>query len=174
MHDGPEVEIAAAEIMSGLPTNRKNLRLQRNVALSSRLDSGRTLGEVVFALEAFDLTIILGVRYSRSPTMKPDLPKASPLSAATLHILLALADEDLHGYGIIQKAGRQSQQQYKLGPGTLYDNLKKLMDQGLVLDSPKSGNSEDDKRLYRLTPGGHAVLSAELDRLKNVLREAEL
>jgi DNA-binding PadR family transcriptional regulator len=107
--------------------------------------------------------------------MKPDLSKASPLSVATLHILLALADEDLHGYGIIQKAGRQSQQQYRLGPGTLYDNLKKLMDLRLVVDSPKSAaNSEDEKRLYRLTPEGHAALAAELARLKNVLREAEL
>jgi DNA-binding PadR family transcriptional regulator len=97
-----------------------------------------------------------------------------PLSAATLHILLALADEDLHGYGIIQKAARQSQKQYRLGPGTLYDNLKKLMDLGLVVDSPGSLNSEDEKRLYRLTSEGRAILSAELDRLKNVLREAEL
>jgi DNA-binding PadR family transcriptional regulator len=135
----------------------------------------RLLGEVASALEAFDLTIMLGFRYSRISTMKNDLSKASPLSAATLHILLALADEDLHGYGIIQKAGRQSQQKYKLGPGTLYDNLKKLMDQHLVVDSPKSAaNSPDEKRLYRLTSEGRAALAAELDRLKNVLREAEL
>jgi DNA-binding PadR family transcriptional regulator len=100
--------------------------------------------------------------------------KNPPLSAATLHILLALADEDLHGYGIIQKAARQSQKQYRLGPGTLYDNLKKLMDQGLVVDSPTSLNAEADRRLYRLTREGRAILSAELDRLKNVLREAEL
>jgi DNA-binding PadR family transcriptional regulator len=105
--------------------------------------------------------------------MKPELT-SPPLSAATLHILLALADEDLHGYGIIQKAARQSQRQYRLGPGTLYDNLKKLMDQGLVVDSPTSLNSEDEKRLYRLTSEGRAVLSADLDRLKNLLREAEL
>jgi DNA-binding PadR family transcriptional regulator len=132
-------------------------------------------GELVSVLEAFDLTIIVGFRYSRVPTMKSDLSKASPLSAATLHILLALADEDLHGYGIIQKAGRQSQQKYKLGPGTLYDNLKKLMDLRLVVDSPKSvENSEDEKRLYRLTPEGRTALTAELDRLRNVLREAEL
>ena len=97
-----------------------------------------------------------------------------PLSTATLHILLALADEDLHGYGIIQKAALQSQRQYRLGPGTLYDNLRKLMGQGLVVDSQTSSNSEDEKRLYRLTSEGHTVLSAELDRLKNVLREAEL
>jgi DNA-binding PadR family transcriptional regulator len=100
--------------------------------------------------------------------------KNPPLSAATLHILLALADEDLHGYGIIQKAARQSQKQYRLGPGTLYDNLKKLMEQGLVVDSPTSLNSEVDRRLYRLTSEGRALLSVELDRLKNVLREAEL
>jgi DNA-binding PadR family transcriptional regulator len=105
--------------------------------------------------------------------MKADFT-SPPLSAATLHILLALADEDLHGYGIIQKAARQSQRQYKLGPGTLYDNLKKLMDQGLVVDSPASLNSEDEKRLYRLTSEGRVVLSAEVDRLKHLLREAEL
>jgi DNA-binding PadR family transcriptional regulator len=105
--------------------------------------------------------------------MKPD-QTSPPLSVATLHILLALADEDLHGYGIIQKAARQSQRQYRLGPGTLYDNLKKLMDQGLVVDTPTSLNSEDEKRLYRLTSEGRAVLSTELDRLKNLLREAEI
>jgi DNA-binding PadR family transcriptional regulator len=106
--------------------------------------------------------------------MTSDSPKASPLSAATLHILLALADEDLHGYGIIQKAARQSNQGYRLGPGTLYDNLKKLMGQGLVEESPKSSaRSEEEKRLYRLTSDGRVVLACELERLKNVLREAE-
>ena len=119
------------------------------------------------------MTRLVGIRHSRIPTKMND-SRNPPLSAATLHILLALADEDLHGYGIIQKAARQSQKQYRLGPGTLYDNLKKLMEQGLVVDSPTSLNSEADKRLYRLTSEGCAILSAELDRLKNVLREAEL
>lgn len=120
-----------------------------------------------------NLTNIVGIRYSRNPTMQSD-SLSPPLSAATLHILLALADEDLHGYGIIQKAARQSQKRYRLGPGTLYDNLRKLMDDGLVIDSPASLSSENEKRLYRLTPEGRAVLSAELSRLKNLLREAEL
>lgn len=83
-------------------------------------------------------------------------------------------DEDLHGYGIIQKAARQSQMQYRLGPGTLYDNLKKLADLGLVVDSPTSLNSEAETWLYRLTSEGRAVLSTELDRLKNPPREARL
>ena len=55
-----------------------------------------------------------------------------PLSPASLHILLALAGEDMHGYGIMQEVARQSEGAYKLGPGTLYDNLRRLMDQELV------------------------------------------
>lgn len=103
--------------------------------------------------------------------MKPSADQ--PLSSATLHILLALADEDLHGYGIIQKAARQSQTQYRLGPGTLYDNLRKLLEAKLVADAPASANPGDERRLYRLTPDGRAVLRAELNRLKKVLEEAD-
>ena len=66
-----------------------------------------------------------------------------PLSPATLHILLALAAEDRHGYGIMQDIARQSEGKYKLGPGTLYDNLQKLMNQGMV---------EEAKRKQRMLP----------------------
>jgi DNA-binding PadR family transcriptional regulator len=104
--------------------------------------------------------------------MKPRASKAPPLSPPMLHILLALAAEDLHGYGILQQIVRQSQGHYKLGPGTLYDNLKRLMDQNLVIDTPKSALARDeDRRLYRLTAQGRATLSDELDRLHSVVRE---
>jgi DNA-binding PadR family transcriptional regulator len=107
--------------------------------------------------------------------MKHDPSHNPPLAPATLHILLALAAEDLHGYGIIQEIARQSHGHYKLGPGTLYDNLKRLMDQRLVIDAPKSSLSDDEtRRLYRLTAQGRTVLSAEIDRLHNVVREARL
>jgi DNA-binding PadR family transcriptional regulator len=105
--------------------------------------------------------------------MKPD--SNPPLAPAMLHILLALAAEDLHGYGIIQEISRQSHGHYKLGPGTLYDNLKRLMDQKLVIDAPKSSLSDDEtRRLYRLTAQGRTVLSAEIDRLHSVVQEARL
>lgn len=98
-----------------------------------------------------------------------------PLAPAMLHILLALAAEDLHGYGIIQEISRQSHGHYKLGPGTLYDNLQRLMDQKLVIDAPKSSLPDDEaRRLYRLTVQGRAVLSAEIDRLQSLVREARL
>lgn len=107
--------------------------------------------------------------------MKRHAEKTAPLSPATLHILLALAGGDLHGYGIIQEVARHSDGRYRLGPGTLYDNLKKLMDGGLVLDVPRAvAPSEDERRFYAITAVGRDVLSAEADRLENVVTEARL
>jgi DNA-binding PadR family transcriptional regulator len=114
--------------------------------------------------------------------MASDSTRNPPLSAATLHILLALAGGNLHGYGIIQEVARNSDGHYRLGPGTLYDNLKKLMDAGLVADAPKAASSkrksattkEDDRRFYTLTKEGRAVLAIEVDRLQSVVTQARL
>lgn len=108
--------------------------------------------------------------------------KNAPLSSATLHILLALAGGDLHGYGIIKEVTRNSDGHYRLGPGTLYDNLKKLMDAGLVSDAVTSSSSKrksastkgDDRRFYTLTNEGKNALASEVDRLQSVVREARL
>jgi len=98
-----------------------------------------------------------------------------PLSAACLHILLALAGEDLHGYGIMLEAARQSAGKYKLGPGTLYDNLKKLLAAGIVEESRRQPAGEDPRRrYYRLTVLGRRVLAEEISRLEEVLREAQV
>src|ERR1035438_193842 len=64
--------------------------------------------------------------------MKLDLDDYLPLAPATLHILLSLAGEPMHGYGIMQEVLRQSGGRYNLGPGTLYDNLQRLMKQRMV------------------------------------------
>jgi DNA-binding PadR family transcriptional regulator len=107
--------------------------------------------------------------------MKDELSPFLPLSPATLHILLALTSEDRHGYGIMREVARQSEGQYKVGPGTLYDNLQKLMDAGLVKEAPRRFANEDPRRrYYRLTAFGRRVLSADLTRLRSVLREAKL
>ena len=105
--------------------------------------------------------------------MTEDLSPFLPLSPATLHILLALAGEDRHGYGIMQEVARQSEGQYKLGPGTLYDNLQKLMDQGMVEEAPRrSANDDPRRRYYKLSKFGRTVLTAEISRLEGVVREA--
>jgi DNA-binding PadR family transcriptional regulator len=107
--------------------------------------------------------------------MKENLSKFLPLSPATLHILLALAAEDLHGYGIMQEVSRQSEGQYKLGPGTLYDNLQRLMEQRLVQELGRTAANEDSRRrYYRLSPLGRGVLAAEISRLEGVVRDARL
>jgi DNA-binding PadR family transcriptional regulator len=98
-----------------------------------------------------------------------------PLSPAALHILLALAADDLHGYGIMQEVARQSEAMYKLGPGTLYDNLKKLMQQGLIEETgPRASDDDPRRRYYRLSPSGRDVLTMEVRRLETVVREARM
>lgn len=107
--------------------------------------------------------------------MNEDLRAMLPLSPAALHILLALAGEDRHGYGIIKEVARQSEGHYKLGSGTLYDNLQKLIDRGLISEATtRSGKDDPPRRYYRLTEFGRRVLEADLVRLKTVLREARL
>jgi DNA-binding PadR family transcriptional regulator len=96
--------------------------------------------------------------------------QSSLFSPAALQILLALGEKDLHGYGIIQAVAAHSEGQVKIGSGTLYDNLKRFMEQGLVCDLPVT--SDDDKRMYRLTEPGKTALSAEIARLDRVIKEA--
>jgi DNA-binding PadR family transcriptional regulator len=106
--------------------------------------------------------------------MTTDFSKHLPLSPASLHILLALAGEDRHGYGIMQEVARQSEGQYKLGPGTLYDNLQKLMELSFVQEASARRSTTDDprRRYYKLTPSGRGLLAAEIKRLEGVVREA--
>jgi DNA-binding PadR family transcriptional regulator len=107
--------------------------------------------------------------------MRQNLNSFLPLSPAALHILLCLAGEPRHGYGIMQDVARQSNGQYKLGPGTLYDNLQKLMNQGLVEEvRRKIADDDPRRRYYGLTALGRSVLEADVERLKNVVREARM
>ncbi|MBI2688392.1 MAG: helix-turn-helix transcriptional regulator [Acidobacteria bacterium] len=105
--------------------------------------------------------------------MKPAADDFLPLAPAMLHILLSLAAEDMHGYGIMQEVARQSDGRYKLGPGTLYDNLQRLMKQGLVQEAG-AGSEDSRRRYYRLSSLGRRVLSAEIERLEAVVNEARL
>ena len=104
--------------------------------------------------------------------MRSEYSDLLPLSPATLHVLLALAGEDRHGYGIMLEVARQSAGRYKVGPGTLYDNLKKLLKLGLVEECAPDSLDAVTRRIYRLSEEGRAVLGAETERLSEVLREA--
>ncbi len=98
--------------------------------------------------------------------------KDRPLSSAALHILLALAESNLHGYGIMQSVKRQSGGNYRLGPGTLYANLDRLLASGLVGETERRLKSGDTRREYCLTPSGEQVLRLEVRRLRQVVDTA--
>ncbi|HEY2360151.1 MAG TPA: PadR family transcriptional regulator [Candidatus Angelobacter sp.] len=106
--------------------------------------------------------------------MKPDLTRFLPLSPAALHILLVLAGDDLHGYAIMQEIARQSDGHYKLGPGTLYDNLQKLIERGMVEElGQRPADDDPRRRYYKLTVLGRTVLAADVARLEGVVRQAK-
>jgi DNA-binding PadR family transcriptional regulator len=92
-----------------------------------------------------------------------------PLTAAALHILLALSESDLHGYGILQSVKRQSGGSFKLGPGTLYANLDRLLASGLVSEIERKMKGGETRREYRLTAGGERALRDEVRRLRQVV-----
>lgn len=107
--------------------------------------------------------------------MKVDVDEFLPLAPAVLHILFALAGEDLHGYAIMQEVARQSQERVKLGPGTLYDNLQRLLRQGIVEEVHSRSEGEGSRRrYYRLSLLGRSVLAAEIARLEGLVREARV
>ena len=114
-------------------------------------------------------------RYIGIQIMREEVSPFLPLSPATLHILLSLASEEMHGYAIMQEVQRQSEGKYKLGPGTLYDNLQKLMDRGLVEELGRRPEEDDPRRrYYKLSSLGRRVLIAEIARLEDVVREGKM
>ena len=90
-----------------------------------------------------------------------------------LHMLLALADGDLHGYGVKQIVERQTDGGIRLGPGTLYEALQRLEQTGLVAEVDGDQDDERTRRFYRLTRQGWAVLRDEIDRLQRLLDHAQ-
>lgn len=99
-------------------------------------------------------------------------PNERPLSSAALHILLALAESDLHGYGIMQSVKRQSEGTFKLGPGTLYANLDRLLASGLVSEAERKLKDGESRREYSLSSDGERVLRLEVRRLRQVVNVA--
>ena len=97
-----------------------------------------------------------------------------PLPPATFHILLALADEERHGYAIIQDVEARTGGELKLGAGTLYRSIARMVEQGLIAEVTRRRSVFDDerRRYYRLTPFGAGVARAETRRLTQLVRLA--
>jgi DNA-binding PadR family transcriptional regulator len=99
-----------------------------------------------------------------------------PLPVATFHILVAVADQDRHGYAIMQDVATRTNGALKLSPGTLYGSIRRMLDEGLIVElSDRQRPDEDDerRRYYRITAFGRAVAQAEAARLATLLRQAK-
>jgi DNA-binding PadR family transcriptional regulator len=101
--------------------------------------------------------------------------KLNPLPSAAFHILLSLAGDDLHGYGIMRQVAEQSGGRMRLGPGTLYSSIQSLLEAGLIEEvEPRAGTrpEEERRRYYRLTTAGRKLARAEAEKLADLLRVA--
>ena len=98
-----------------------------------------------------------------------------PVQAATFHILLALADDDRHGYAIIQDVTERTGGAIRLSAGTLYRSIQRMLEDGLIVEPRVRPAPEDDderRRYYRITALGTAVAKAEARRLANLVKMA--
>ena len=96
-----------------------------------------------------------------------------PLPAAAFHILVALAQQDRHGYGIIQDVEASTNGEVRLSPGTLYRTMQRLLEQGLITEPRASALMDPRRRPYRITAFGKSVARAESARLAHLVRLAE-
>jgi DNA-binding PadR family transcriptional regulator len=104
-----------------------------------------------------------------------DIASFLPLPPVTFHILLALADEDRHGYAIIQDVAARTSGELKLSAGTLYRSIQRMLEQGLILETRDRPAPEDDderRRYYRITKSGIEVARAEARRLTQLVKFA--
>lgn len=98
-----------------------------------------------------------------------------PLTPAVFHILLALADGEKHGYAIMQEVASLTNGDVKMGPGTLYGSIKRMLEAGLIRESgerPDPALDDERRRYYCLTSRGEQVARAEARRLESLLRAA--
>jgi DNA-binding PadR family transcriptional regulator len=119
---------------------------------------------------------------SYTDTSGADIPKKSrepgdllPLTPAVLHILLVLAREERHGYGIMREVEVETGGEVRLGPGTLYGAIKRMLADGLIEESgerPDPALDDRRRRYYRITDFGRRVAGAEAERLQSLVNTA--
>ena len=112
---------------------------------------------------------------SRTPVRSDDVDALLPLPPATFHILMALTDEDRHGYAIIQDVEARTDGDLRLSAGTLYRSIQRMLEQGLIVEArkrPAPALDDERRRYYSITAFGTAVARAEMRRLTQLVRLA--
>jgi DNA-binding PadR family transcriptional regulator len=98
-----------------------------------------------------------------------------PIAGTEFHALLALSDEPRYGLGIVEEIARRTRGEVRLGPGTLYTAIRRMLEQGLIeelLEAPRGEDDDPRRRYYRITATGRDVLVAEAQRLEQLVRAA--
>ena len=106
---------------------------------------------------------------------KADIAALLPLPPVTFHILIALADAERHGYAIIQEVAARTSGEVRLGAGTLYRSIQRMLEQGLISetdDRPAPELDDERRRYYRITAFGREVAAAEARRMERLVAEA--
>ena len=101
--------------------------------------------------------------------------RPQPLPPAVFHLLLALRDGEQHGYALMQRVEELTDGAVRMGPGTLYGAIKRMLADGLIEESeerPDPALDDQRRRYYRITATGERVCAAEVDRLETLLRNA--
>jgi DNA-binding PadR family transcriptional regulator len=109
------------------------------------------------------------------PSIPDDVQALLPLPPATFHILVALADGERHGYAVLQDVAERTGGEVRLGAGTLYRSIHRMLEQGLLAESrarPRPESDDERRRYYQITPFGAAVARAEARRLALMVRLA--
>jgi DNA-binding PadR family transcriptional regulator len=107
---------------------------------------------------------------------KSDIESYLPLTPAVFHILISLFEGEMHGYAIMEEVKRTTEGRVKMGPGTLYGTIKRLLDAKLVAESdrrPDPDHDDERRRYYSLTDMGGKVMKAEIRRYAKVLATAK-
>src|SRR5687768_7278783 len=110
-----------------------------------------------------------------TPQRDADIAALLPLPPVTFHILIALAQEDRHGYAIIQDVEARTNGDLRLSAGTLYRSVQRMLEQGLILetrDRPAPELDDERRRYYRITPFGADVARAEVRRMSELVSMA--
>lgn len=108
----------------------------------------------------------------KTPAASDDL---IPLPSAVFHILVSLAETDRHGYAIIQDVAARTDGEVRLGPGTLYRSIQRMLEQDLIVETDTRPSAEADderRRYYRITLLGRQVARAEAERLSSLVKLA--
>ena len=113
---------------------------------------------------------------TKLPAHSPaDVDAMLPLPPATFHILVALTDEDRHGYAIIQDVAARTDGELRLSAGTLYRSVQRMLDQGLIAETrtrPAPALDDERRRYYAITPFGTAVARGEMRRMTQLVKLA--